>query len=402
MVFKYKAIEQNGVTREGTIDAATRDLAIAALQRRGLVIVSLDADEERLLLGQRLSFWNSVSIKDVVILSRQIATLFEARVSAVKAFRLLGSEAENAALRRHLSEIADDVQTGVPISGAMNKHPELFSPFYVNMVRAGEESGKLNETFSYLADYLDRSYELTAKTRNALIYPAFVILTFVAVMILMLTLVIPKLSSILTEAGQDIPFYTKIVIGMSNFLLDYGLFLFIALVAGVLYLVRFRLQDSGRYYFDSLKLAVPYVNDLYRKLYLSRIADNMDTMLTSGISMVRAIEITATVVDNKVYEDMLNETGNLIKTGTPFSEAFTKFPEQVPPIMVQMIKVGEETGELGYILKTLARFYKREVETAVDTLVGLIEPVMIIALGLGVGLLLTSVLVPIYNIAGGL
>mgnify|MGYP001612224971 CR=1 FL=1 len=403
MIFKYKAIEPSGAAREGTIDASSKDLAIGALQRRNLVVVSIEDDEDNQPFFKRsFSIFNSVSPKEIVILSRQVATLFEAQVSAVKAFRLLGGESDNLVLRKKMAQVADDVQTGVPISGALGKHPDLFSTFYVNMVRAGEESGKLNESFAYLADYLDRSYELTAKTRNALIYPVFVIVTFVAVMILMLTLVIPKLSAILTESGQDIPFYTKIVIGASNFLLDYGVFLLIFTVFAVFYLIRMRTSQSGSMYFDNLRLSIPYVNDLYRKLYLSRIADNMETMLTSGISMVRAIEITATVVDNKVYEKLLNESMELIKGGSAFSEAFSRYPEQVPAIMVQMIKIGEETGELGYILKTLAKFYRREVETAVDTLVGLIEPVMIVALGLGVGFLLTSVLVPIYNIAGGI
>ena len=334
-------------------------------------------------------------------MSRQISTLFEAQVSAVKTFRLLGTESGNLILHKKLAEIADDVQSGVPISGAMGKHSDLFSSFYVNMVRAGEESGKLNETFAYLADYLDRSYELASKTKNALIYPIFVIITFITVMILMLTLVIPRLSSIITESGQEIPLYTKIVLAISQFLVDYGLFLLIFVVIGIFYLLRFQKQEGGARYFDNLKLTIPYISDLYKKLYLSRIADNMDTMLTSGISMVRAIEITGTVVDNKIYEDILKDVVGLVKSGSSMSEAFSRYPEQIPSIMIQMIKVGEETGELGYILKTLAKFYKREVETSVDTLVGLIEPVMIISLGLGVGFLLTSILVPIYNIAGG-
>ena len=402
MVFKYKSIEAGGAEKEGTIDAANRDLAIAALQRRGMVIVSINEEDDKPFLERNISFFGRVSQKEIVILSRQISTLFEAQVSAVKTFRLLGTESGNLILHKKLAEIADDVQSGVPISGAMGKHSDLFSSFYVNMVRAGEESGKLNETFAYLADYLDRSYELASKTKNALIYPIFVIITFITVMILMLTLVIPRLSSIITESGQEIPLYTKIVLAISQFLVDYGLFLLIFVVIGIFYLLRFQKQEGGARYFDNLKLTIPYISDLYKKLYLSRIADNMDTMLTSGISMVRAIEITGTVVDNKIYEDILKDVVGLVKSGSSMSEAFSRYPEQIPSIMIQMIKVGEETGELGYILKTLAKFYKREVETSVDTLVGLIEPVMIISLGLGVGFLLTSILVPIYNIAGGI
>ncbi|MDP3958452.1 MAG: type II secretion system F family protein [bacterium] len=402
MVFKYKAIEASGKETEGIIDAPSKDLAILALQRRNLIIVSVAEEDEKPFFERNFSLFERVSLKDVVIISRQISTLFEAQVSAVKAFRLLGGESENLLLREKLSQIADDVQAGVPISGALGKHPDIFSAFYVNMVRAGEESGKLNETFLFLADYLDRSYELTVKTRNALIYPVFVVVTFIAVMVLMLTLVIPKLSAILVESGQDIPFYTKIVVGMSQFLIDYGIFFLVILVVAGLYLWRLRGSEGGRLYFDSLKLSIPYVSDLYRKLYLSRIADNMDTMLGSGISMLRAVEITASVVDNRVYENLLRDVQELVKGGSAVSDAFSRYPVHIPAIMVQMVKVGEETGELGFILKTLAKFYRREVENAVDTLVGLIEPVLIVLLGLGVGLLLTSVLVPIYNIAGGI
>ncbi|OGZ04185.1 MAG: hypothetical protein A2648_01200 [Candidatus Lloydbacteria bacterium RIFCSPHIGHO2_01_FULL_41_20] len=403
MVFKYTVIEAGGAKKEGTIDAQSKDLAIAALQRLNLVIVSVKEEDTQPFLQKNFSFFSSgVALKDVVILSRQISTLFEAQVSAVKTFRLLGSESKNLVLQKSITQVADDIQTGIPISTAMNKHPNIFSPFYVNMVHAGEESGKLNQTFAYLADYLDRSYGLTIKTRNALIYPAFVIITFIAVMVMMLTLVIPKLSSILIESGQAIPFYTKLVIGISDFLIDYGIFILVFLVLGVLYLIRLNSKEGGRVYFDSLQISLPFVGGLYQKLYLSRIADNMDTMLSSGISMLHAIEITSSVVGNKVYEKILNETQEAIKGGNAFSDAFSKYPAEIPSIMIQMIKVGEETGELGYILKMLAKFYRREVETAVDTVVELIEPAMIIALGVGVGLLITSVLIPIYDIAGGI
>jgi type IV pilus assembly protein PilC len=172
MIFKYKAINDKGEKKEGTVDAVSKDLAIGALQRRGLVVVSITGDEPR---GLNREIFSGVKMKDVVILSRQMATLFEAQVSALKAFSLLAANAENKALRKKLTQVVDDLQAGSSISGALGKHGDVFSEFYVNMVKAGEESGTLTKTFNYLADYLDRQYELTAKTRNALIYPAFVI-----------------------------------------------------------------------------------------------------------------------------------------------------------------------------------------------------------------------------------
>ncbi|MDO8575522.1 MAG: type II secretion system F family protein [bacterium] len=399
MLFNYTALDQaGGGEKTGSMDALNVDVAISALQKRGLIITSIKGEAEGSFLSKDFSFFSHVSNKDVVILSRQLATLFDAQVSALRVFRLLGAEADNKILRTKLGQIADDIQAGNTISGALSKHPTVFSDFYVNMVKSGEESGKLNDTFLFLADYLDRNYELTSKARNALIYPAFVIFTFFSVMILMFTMVIPKISGMLKESGQDIPIYTKIVLAMSNFFVNYGIFLLVALVVGAYFLWRWTKTPVGSMSFDRFKLAVPFVGPLFRKLYLSRLSDNMNTMLLSGIPMVRALELTSNVVDNKVFKDLLMRAVEDVKAGKTLSEALA-VSNEIPGILIQMAKVGEETGELGQILKTLAAFYNREVRNAVDTLVDMIEPAMIVLLGLGVGFLLASVLIPIYNIS---
>jgi len=400
MLFKYKAIDENGIKKEGEIDASNKDAAISGLQARKLIIVSVIEEASRKTFFS-MSFFGKVPMKDVVILSRQIATLFEAQVSALKTFTLLAVNAENKILSQKLTQIADDLQAGFSISQALAKHPEVFSDFYVNMVRTGEETGKLNMTFNHLADYLDRQYALTSKTRNALIYPAFVVVTFFAVMILMFVVVIPKLSAIITESGQTVPFFTKVIIGLSVFFVHYGFIIVIFFVLAGIWLWRLSATEKGKIYLDKMKLSIPAVGNLYQKLYLSRIADNMDTMLTAGIPIVRAIDITSDVVGNRAYRYILKETADGVKSGLSFSGALEKHFE-IPNIMVQMVKVGEETGSLGQILKTLGDFYKREVDGAVDTLVGLIEPFMIIFLGLGVGILLVSILMPIYNMAGSI
>lgn len=402
MLFKYKAINQSGAETEGSVEAINIDIAISSLQRRGFVISSIKpSDEAGGLFGKEITLFERVKVKDVVILSRQIATLFTAQVSALRIFKLLSAEAENRALRKKLTEVAEDIQAGSTISLAMSKHPKVFSSFYINMVRAGEESGKLDETFLFLADYLDRNYEVSSKVKNALIYPAFVIFTFIAVMSLMLTVVIPKIGGILESSGQEVPIYTKAVLALSGFLVDFGPFLIVLAIVGIFFLVRFLRTTAGKDSSARLRISIPYIGDLYRKLYLSRIADNMNTMLSSGIPMLKALELTGNVVDNKVYEDIMRETLEAVKSGGALSDAMSRYPE-IPGILVQMIRVGEETGELGNILKTLAKFYQREVINAVDTLINLIEPVMIVALGLGVGFLLAAVLIPIYNISSGL
>lgn len=400
MTFNYKAVTSTGEKKEGAIDAPNKDLAIAALQRRGLIVISVKDTEERSLL--KTAIFEHVPQKDIVILSRQISTLFDAQVSALKAFGMLAQNAENLLLKRKLIAVTDDIQAGVAISGALAKHPDVFSDFYVNMVKAGEESGKLNQVFSYLAEYLDRQYELNNKTKNALIYPGFVIGVFIVVMTLMFVLVIPKLSSIIQSSGQVVPLYTRIVIGISNFFVDYGIFVLILIVIAGMYMFQLSRTDKGKSYLDGVRLAVPVLGNLYTKLYLSRIADNMSTMLGSGISIVRSIEITGKIVGSRIYELILLSAAEDVKAGSSFSDALAKHTDRVPQIMVQMVRVGEETGGLSTILKTSAQFYKREVDDAVDTLVGLIEPIMIVVLGLGVGVLLTSILVPIYNIAASI
>ena len=401
MLFLYKAIDAEGVSKEGEIDAPNRDMAISGLQRRGLVIISIKDEAERKSIFT-VSFFERVSNKDVVILSRQISTLFEAQVSALKSFTMLAANTENKLLSKKLNAISDDLQAGVSISGALAKQGDVFSNFYVNMVKVGEETGKLNQTFLYLAEYLDRQYALNSKTRNALIYPAFVIVTFFVVMILMFVIVIPKLSSIILDSGQAVPFYTKIVIGISNLFVNYGFFLIIFVVLLAIWVWRLFSTEKGRVYLDSLKLSTPAIGNLYKKLYLSRISDNLSTMLSSGVPIVRSIDITAEVVGSRVYKELLGEVADGVKSGLSLSVAFSKHTVEIPGILVQMIQVGEETGSLVSILKTLTDFYKREVDDAVDTLVGLIEPVMIVVLGLGVGILLVSVLMPIYNLAGSI
>jgi len=401
MLFSYRAIDQDGHEREGTIEAASKEAAVSALQRRNLIISAINEAGQESFFSMQLTFFDRVSSREVVILSRQIATLFEAQVSALRVFRLLASEVDNAKLATILSTVGDDLQGGSPISTALSRHPEVFSAFYVNMVRAGEESGKLSQTFNYLADYLDRTYELVNKAENALIYPIFVIFVFVGVMVLMLTLVIPKISAVLLDSGQDIPIYTKIVINFSNFFVQYGIFLLIIALAFGVYVWQLGRTEEGKATLDGVKLSIPYVGGLYRKLYLSRIADNLSTMLLSGVAVIEAIDITGSVVDNEVYARVLHAVAADVKGGLPISDAFARHAE-VPGIMIAMTKVGEETGQLGKILTTLARFYSREVSNAVDTLVGLIEPIMIVLLGLGVGVLLAAVLMPIYNLAGSI
>jgi len=402
MLFVYKTVDKDGQEQSGNIDAPNIDLAISSLQRRGLIIVSVKPETvERKRFHINLPFTSKVSRKEIVMLSRQVATLFEAKVSVLATFRLLAQESLNPVLQNVLLAVVDDIKGGVQISAALSRHPKIFSDFYVSMVRAGEESGKMAEAFVYLADYMDRSYALSSRAKNALIYPAFVVASFVVVMVLMVVFVVPKLSQVLLETGQELPIYTKLLIWTSDFFVMASIPLIILFIFIGIYLVRYISTPNGHYAFDRFKISIPYVGRLYRKLYLARISDNMNTMLSSGISMVRALEISGDVVDNDVYKKILLEAAEAIKAGSAISSIFSRYPE-IPGVMVQMIKVGEESGKIGFVLEKLSRFYEREVGNEVDTLVGLIEPSLIIVLGVGVGIMLTAILVPIYNLAQGI
>lgn len=400
MLFKYVAIDKQNEQKEGTVEAVTIDSAISAVQKRGYTLVSIDPLEGNGGLSDYLNIkfelFNSVSNKEIVILSRQISTLFQAHVSPLRIFRLLSAEVENKKLKQVMNDIVEDLQGGSSISRALASHPEVFSSFYVNLIKAGEESGSLEKSFAYLADYLDRSYEIVSKAKNALVYPAFVISIFFIVMALMLTLVIPNIAAIIEDSGQELPIYTKIVIGLSDFLVNYVGLILLTLALGGAGLWKFSKTDVGRRAYDEFMLSLPILGDLQRKLLLTRICDNLSTMLSSGISMVQALEVTAEVVDNTVYQEIINAALSEVRGGRSFADSIAEYPE-IPGVLTQMVKVGEETGSLAEILNTLANFYRREVNNAVDTMIGLIEPAMIVMLGLGVGVLLASVLMPIYN-----
>lgn len=404
MLYEYTATTLEGELKAGSIEASSADIAISALQERGLVITNIKSAKQSgsiLEILRNFKFFNKVKHKDIVILSRQLATLFEAKIAVMDSLRLLAGQTNSAKLKESLTEIIEDIKGGSYLSLAMSKHPDIFSPFYINMIKSGEESGKLEEIFSALANHLERSYELSSKTKNALIYPAFVVATFFIVMILMLTFVIPKLTAILTEVNQKIPFYTRILIGVSNFFKDFGVFLFVGAVAGGVFLWRYAKTERGSEALSRFQTSFPFVGALYSKFYLSRMTDNMETLLSSGVPAVRTLEIAADVVGNKVYRNILLTAANEVKGGSSISEALSKYQE-IPPMVVQMIRTGEETGKLSFMLKTLGKFYKKEVDNAVETLVSLIEPVMIVVLGGAVGILLISILGPIYNITAGI
>lgn len=397
--FEYKGRTKTGEPRSGVIDTSSQEAALDLLHRDNIVVTSIRERGPLPILARRLG--GGVKQKDVVVFSRQLATLFEARIPVVEALKTLIGESSRPALREAITQILDDVSGGMNLSQALAKHPSVFSSFYIQLVRSGEESGKLQEIFTYLADYMERSLYLTSKAKNALIYPAFILVAFMGVLVVMLVVVIPRLVTIFQETGQQVPFYTQMVIGASLFLQKWGLLLLILLIAGVIALVRWGYTPQGKYFFHKLQIHIPILGELYRKLYMARLADNLQTLIIGGIPILRALSVTGDVVGNLVYKRAIENAIESVKGGGTISVALEKCPE-IPVLVTQMIRIGEASGRLDFILGSVAKFYQRDVDSALESLVALIEPALIIFLGLGVGVLVASVLVPLYNLVGAI
>lgn len=285
--FDYQARTKEGVLEAGTIEASSEEAVLDILQRRTLTVV---------IVKEKGSAWRPWEIrigggprvKDVVILSRQLAILFEAKVPLVEALRTLEEEAFKVSLRNIISKILEDVTGGLSVSQAFAKYPTVFSTFYVSLIRSGEESGKLQQVFSYLADYVERSYILVTKVRNAMIYPSLILLAFIGVIILLLVAVIPNLVAIFEETGQPIPFYTQLIISSSQFLRHWGWAIFLLIAGGGVFLWRWNYTPEGKMFLAKVQLKIPLMGNLYRKLYVVRLSDNLQTLISSGIPILRA------------------------------------------------------------------------------------------------------------------
>jgi len=269
-IYEYHGLSQSGEKQTGRIEAGSKDSAIDMLQHRGIVI-TLIKESEINNNSSSINFFNRISSRDIVFMARQISTLFEANVSAYKAFTLISEQAENQKLKQQLQTITNDLASGSTISQALSQYPETFSNFFVNMVKSGEESGKLSETFLFLADYMERQYELSRKVKSALIYPVFVIGIFFTVMIGMMYFIIPKLGEMITQSENPVPAFTQVVLSVSGFFVDYGLLFLFLFIAGVTFVILFLRSASGREWLDKAKITTPVIKNLYKKLYLARI-----------------------------------------------------------------------------------------------------------------------------------
>lgn len=399
-IYEYKARTKSGELRSGIIETVNEGAALELLQRNELTVLAIKAQiSKKNLFDFRINLTKRVKTQDLLIFTRQLATLFEARIPIIQSLKTLAAETKKVATKNVVSKILEDITGGLTLSQSMAKHPEVFSSFYVSLVRSGEESGKLQETLSYLAEYIERNYYFMSKARNAMIYPAFVLSAFIGVVIVMLVVVIPKILVIFEETGQPMPFYTTVIAGLSVFLRQWGPALLILLILGGIAFWRWSLTPAGKMFLSQIQLEVPIIGELFKKIYMARFSENLRTLIISGIPIVRALVITRDIIGNQVYQHTIAEAIESIKAGGTLSSALERSPE-VPQLITQMIRIGETSGELDFILGKIAKFYEREVELIIENLVALIEPVLIVVLGAGIGLLIVSILMPLYNLVG--
>lgn len=398
MKFVYQARNQQGQIKEGIVVAANSEKAESLLADNGLVIISLQAKEENFL--SRLNpFANSVPRKDVVLVSRQLSTLIAARVPILQGLRILESQVTNKNLVNIIRDLIASIENGESFSLALSKHPEAFGNLYINLVRSGEASGSLDKALSYLADQLEKDYELRSKVKSALTYPLFVVGSLLGVGALMFKFVLPKLTAVLEEQGAELPTVSLVLISITKFFDKFWWVVALAII-GIILLGRFYITTTaGRYQWDRMKISLPIIGDIFQKIYLSRFSRNLSTLVAGGIPIINALKIVSEIINNVVYRDIIIDVSIKVTNGRGIAESFEGHNKEFPPIITQMIKVGEQTAQLDTILSKIAQFYEKEVDTKVTTLTTLLEPIIMIVLGLGVGALVAGVLLPIYNLA---
>lgn len=401
MRFTYQSRTKTGEIREGYIDALSKQAAAEILRREGLFVTSLKLDDVNQKKGFRL--FEGVSGKDIALFSRQLSVMFKANVSLVEALRTIGNQTSNASFREKILKIAQEVEGGATLSSAFARYPEIFSTFFVSMLKAGEVSGNLSEQLFYLSEYLEKQYYLAGKVKSAMVYPSVILVVVVAVIFLLSYFVMPNLTAMLQESNTALPPITQFVIWFSDMLRGVGGLVFLlVLFGGGIILFRYSKSGPGKEFFDRLILRIPGLRNMFSMLFLDRFADNLSTLIVGGIPITQALEITSTIVGNVVYRDVILRTVDGVRKGQTISSILFNYPELFPPTFTQMILVGEQTGSLDKSLLTMVSFYEKETDRAIDTLLTLLEPALIIVLGVIVGGLVGSVMIPLYQSIGNM
>ena len=400
--FSYQAKTREGHIVQGIVDAANQGAAVDVLHGKGYIILSLDPFQQGVLEFDVNNIFSRPNSRDIAIFTRQLSTLIDADMPLSEGLRTLAKQVEKPSFRKVISEVAESVEGGSLLSAALSQYPKLFSDFYVKLVQSGEVSGKLHESLLYLADYVERSQALTSKLKGALTYPAFIIFSLLVVSILMATFVLPNLLAIFEEVGDvELPITTRILIWIVNFTNAYIIQSAIIITFTVVIFVYFMGTPEGKEWFDNVKIKIPSLGPVIRNLYLARIAESLTTLMRAGIPILDSLKITSDLVGNKVYKKIMLDAEESVKSGGNISTALAKYKE-IPPLFSSMISIGERTGKMDFILDHVSKFYKSEAENSIQGISQIIEPAIILLLGVAVAGLVSSILLPMYSVVGNI
>lgn len=401
MKYKYQARTKEGEMQTGFVESVNREAALNVLTGHELFILSIESAEKIYWYHKLFKFFERAKIKDLMIFTRQFATLLESKVPIGDSIRSLYRQTKNPSLKEIIFEISSDIDAGLSLSQALERQSHVFSGFYVSMIRSAEITGRLEESMIFLADYLEKETIWRARLKNALIYPAVIAVLFLVVCGVMLTSVFPQLEPIFKESAITLPFITRIFLGAGNFVFAWWWAVLLTLILFIFVLIDYFRSPEGKVLFNELIIRIPIFGNLFKKIYVVRFAESTSVLIRGGIPVAQALEITSHTVSNLIYRDILHEIGEGVRRGEQLSGLLAQNEYYFPPLVNQMVAIGESTGRLDEILSRISSFYTREVNDVLDNLLELIQPIMIVIVGVFVGLLFAAILIPIYNLMGG-
>lgn len=398
MKFKYQAKTREGELQVGFVEAADRDNAVTVLGSHNLFVMKLEATEAPSVLDSVASFFNKPKRKDMVVFARQLSTLLEARLPLNNALKILRQQTTNPQLKEAVLQVTEDIDAGLSFSQAMERQGNVFPDYYVEMVRASEVTGNLNEVAGFLADYTEKEGDLVTKATSALIYPAIVVAVFIVVAFILITFVFPQLGAVFAQNNVALPWYTEFLLNTGTFFGKWWPAIVVAVV--VLGIVGFDYAETteGKALIDDLKIRLPVVKQVYVPVVIARFGNAAALLVHGGIPIAQGLEIISHMVGNVLYRDAIHDVASSVREGSLLSESIAKYPEFFPQLVPQMIAVGETTGKIEDMFSRLAGIYTREADQTTGNLVDLIQPILMIGMGIMVGLLFASVLIPIYRL----
>ena len=396
-IFKYIANTSEGRRKSGQMVGINEGDALSRLEQSDLEPIRVE-DITDTPEGRLLRFIAPIKTKEMVIFTRQFSVMISANVTVVESLRILVDQTKNISLQNMIAEIAFEVDSGSLLSDAFSKRPKVFSNFFVNIIRSGETSGKLDEVLDYLADEMEQNHDMVAKIKGAMIYPVFIVIGLIAVGIVLMVYVIPNLTEILTESGGELPLTTRMVVATSNFFQQYLWLvgLVTLAIAGIIYYAS--KTSAGRRFIDLSKLRLPIFGPLFKYIYLMRFTRSLSTLIKGGVTITDSLAITADVVGNVIYKEIIENTLESINDGNPIYYEMSK-SKDIPKMVSQMISVGERTGKLDVVLDKVTEFYGRESENMLNNLSKLMEPIIMVIMGIGVGIMVAAVIMPMYKMA---